>query len=568
MHLLRHLRPPEFSVALAIRLSFIIALAAGTTDSVQAQRVLGPWDDATVLPRGLLRVGISPTWGRYHQRFADGRGRSAKGTAEPLAADFSLDSLNGARFSPLGGINAGLQSILGAAGALPLTLGPLQARFDAAVTRTPITVEYGVTKRVMLGAVIPMVKTRTEVSLNPNPGGTGGNVGVNPAFFGADSRALNQQVVFEIAAAAQALQLRLQQCVGSSAPECTAINADRGGAQALATAATSAAAGIENVYGVSASKPGARFAPTERSSVQVSVRNRLTSLSADFAGFLGAPASGSAWIAGRPVGAPAMAFADFQRILTDSGFGVRADSLVSVEMNRLGDIELGAKLLLFDSFGATTAQRAALGGVKMRLALGGAYRFGTGQRDSVDHFADIGTGDGQTDLEGRVFFDLLAGRRFWASIAGRYTVQQADELAQRVPLTPHEPFPLASRRLVLRRDLGDVVAIDVSPRFVLNDNFAFGGALQWMSKAADVWSTGDASPGTEIDVSLLALGSARTEQRALVSLTYSNLAQYFRRQARSPMEVSLTWGRTLAGSGGAAKQSITALSVRVYNQLF
>ena len=534
-----------------------------------AQRVLGPGADATVLPRGMVRVTVNPTWGRYHERFADGAGRNSKGTVESLAADFDVDSLGISRFPALAAVNTSLQSILGGTGNLPLSLGRLQTRFDAAVTSTPISVEYGVTRRIMLGVMMPVVKTRTEISLNANPGGSTGNMGVNPAFFGAATRATNQQVVQEITAAALALQQLLQSCAGSSAASCSAVNADRQGAQALVSAATAAATGIENTYGVSAAKPGSRYAPVARSSVQQIVDARIANLALSLAGFLGAPTTGSSWITSRPAGAPPLAFADFQRVLTDSSFGIDADSLVSVELSRLGDVELGAKVLLLDSFGGQQAQRAPLGGFKYRLAVGGVWRLGTGLRDSVDHFADVGTGDGQRDIEGRAFLDLLFGRRLWASVAARYTVQQADAIVRRIPVTPHDPFPPASRRTTVERDLGDILAIDVSPHFVITSNFALGGTWQYVNKAADAYRVvSEPQSSFRLDESPLVVGTARMEQRALASLTYSNLAQYFRGNARSPMEVSLTYGRTFSGNGNAPKQSITAVMLRVYNQLF
>jgi hypothetical protein len=546
-----------------------LALVVLVPGRMQAQRVLGPADDATVLRRGMVRVTVSPTLARYHERFADGYARAAKGEREPLAADFDLDSVGIGQLAQLDPVNTGLRSILGGAGPLPLTLGPLQARFDATVATTPIVVEYGVSRRLMIGAVFPMVKTRTEVSLDPNAGGTGGTVGLNPGYAVSGARTTNALVVQELTAAAQALQQLLQQCAGSTAPSCTAVNADRAGAQALVTAATSAASGIETVYGVSAARPGGRLSPVERSRLQQDVVARLTNLSSGFTGFLGAPTTGNAWIAARPVGAPPVAFADFQRILTDDDFGISADSLVSVEMTRIGDIELGAKFLLLDSFGAQPPQQAAPRRLGVRLAVAGVLRLGTGAKDSVDHFADIAAGDGQRDIEGRVFADVVLGRRLWGSIVARYGVQQADELTRRIPGVAHEPFPAADRRHLVRRDPGDFLAVDVSPRLVITDHFALGGQYRYYSKGEDTYALADTSPSSvPADPSILALGTKRSEQLLLASVTYSTLAAYFRGRARTPLEVSMSFGRTLSGAGGAPAQSISALTLRVYNQLF
>jgi hypothetical protein len=187
---------------------------------------------------------------------------------------------------------------------------------------------------------------------------------------------------------------------------------------------------------------------------------------------------------------------------------------------------------------------------------------GTAARDSIHHFGDVGTGDGQRDFEGRVMADLLLGRRAWATVAARYTVQQADEIRQRVPSGVVDPFPGASTIAVLQRDLGDAFSLEVSPRWVVSDNLGVGASWQMYRKATDRYT---GSAGT--DLALLASGSDQMRQRALVSVTYSTMAQYFQRKARTPMEVSLTVGRSLAGHGGTMKQSFTGLTVRVYNQL-
>ncbi len=556
-----------------ILLTLLAVALLGPTRAARAQRVTGPTDDATVLPRGMVRVTVSPTWHRYHERFADGLGRVPKGEVEPLAADFDLDSLGPGAFRGLASVQTGLQSILGNSGPLPITAGRLRTRFDASVATTPLVAEFGLTNRITLGVMVPLVKTRNEVSVTPNPAGTGATVGINPALTNAQARALNASVVSQLNAAAAQLQQRLQDCTGSSDPGCAAINADRAAAQQLVTSAGAAAAGIESVYGVSVDRPGSLFAPVHRSSVQGSVETRLTALSNDFASFLGAPGGGAAWITSQPVGAPPMAWSDFQNAVHDSAGGIAGDTLRSVEVNTVGDVEVGAKVLLFDSFGSAPPQRATLGGVRLRLSVAAFYRFGTGQIESAGNFADIGTGDAQDDIEGRVFADVLLGKRFWASFVARYGVQQADVQFFRVPDAPHQPFPPASRQIAVNRDLGDYMSAEVTPRFVLTDNIAFSGTWALFSKQEDTYALGassvvDPDSVAAVNPGVLALGTARRAQRLLGSITYSNLAAYHDNRARVPMEVSLTVGRTIAGEDNAPKASITALTFRFYNRIF
>ncbi len=549
----------------AMRLLLVVLTASSTgalvPSAALAQRVLGPALDATVLPRGMVRVSIGPEWSRAHERFANGQGRNSRGTVEPLATDFIHDSLGASIYPALGPIRTGLADIIGSpTTALPVTLGPMEARFDASIARTPIVIEFGLTRRITLGAVIPLVKTWTEVSLQPNRDRNGSTVGLNPGWAVPAARTANQLVVTQLQSAAAALAQLLQQCTGSGDPSCTAVNANRTRAQALVTAAGRAATGIESVYGTSPTNPGNRFAPTDSSVLQRSIAQRLGALDTEFAGFLGAAPSGS-WVSARPVGAAPFSWGDLQRSAVDTSFGIRGDSLISIGMNRLGDIELGGRFLVFDGVGGTP-QVAMLRGLRLRLAVEGLVRFGTGTRDSIDNFVDIGTGDGQRDLEGRVLADLVMGRKAWATIAARYTVQQEDQIRLRVPQSAVDPLPLASRTTLLQRDLGDAVSLEVSPRYVMSDNVALAFTWQAYRKRKDAYGS-----TAGLDAQVLEAGSAQQVQRATATLTYSTLARYYQRQARLPMEVSFSIGRTLAGSGNALKQSMTAVTMRVYNQL-
>ncbi len=562
------LRNPDTSVPLSLRpltpLWRCLALLAVAGSTAHAQRVLGATDDATVLPRGMLRVTISPTWNRFHERFADGLGVASRGSRESVAADVARDSLGPDRFPLLLPLQGGLQGLLGTTTGLPISLGRIDARYDATITRTPITVEYGLTRRIALGVVLPIVTTRTEVSLVPNPGGVTGTVGLNPGFSNPTAQGTNLAVLTQLTSATQLLQQALQTCVGSMAASCTAINADRNRAQALVQGANATAAGLLAVYGVASDRRGNRFAPVAGSALHTLVGTRLTTLATDFATFLGAPTGGSSWIAGRPVGAPPIGYQDFQQILTDPAIGIAGDSLRSVQQRQFGDIEVGAKFVLLDAFGGRAPQTVVPSGLRARVAVGGTYRLATGLRDTVDNFADLASGDGQSDLEGRVFIDLLAGRRFWASVVARYALQQSDELTLRVPRAPHEPFPVAASKVLLRRNLGDAFSADVSPRWVLNDNLSFAGTWSFYRKGTDSYATTVA--GT--DPSVLSLGTEQSWQRASLSLTYSTMAQYFQKRARTPMEVTISGGRTVSGRDGAPAQSVTMISMRVYNQLF
>lgn len=512
----------------------------------------------------MARIGVQPTWGTATERFGDSG-------SQPLASTFDRLSLDDASLEPLRAAAATLRAITSSP-TLPVSLGRLQVVFDQSSVTTPITLEYGATRRLMLGVTAPYVQTRNEVYANPNPGRNEGTMGINPAFAFAGARTANGTVVSQLAEAATTLSARLAACQGSTAPSCSAINADRNGAMQLAAAANSVAQGIASVYGT-ATVNGARYAPVERSAVHNAVDARLTALSTALNGFLGAPSGRPAWVAARPVGAPLVGYADFTRIVTEADLGVGALPFETVEIRQLGDVELSAKLLLFDGLGGAVPQRVTPAGFRMRLAAGAVYRLGTGTPDDPDDFTDLPTGDGQNDIEGQLFVDLLFGRRFWGSAVARYGYQMADEQFRRIPSAPGEPFPALYRRQSVSRDLGDFVSLELTPRWALGDAVLVSGGYAYYRKAEDshggTFATLDLEGApTTIDASALDAGSGVTYQRVLGALTYSTMSAYYEGRASLPLEVSYTLGRTVAGSGNVAATTSHALGLRIYARLF
>lgn len=549
----------------------LCATLALLSHAAAAQRVLGPADDATVVPRGLFRFGVQPTWGRANERFSDGLNGRKKGVPERLAVDFNLDSLGPTQFEPLRPLTSALQTLTGKS-VNPSSLGRLRVDFDYSSVTTPITLEYGATRRLTLGILVPYVKTRNEVTVNPNPDRFGGTMGINPARVLAGARLQNLAVTTQLTEAVTRLQGALTSCQGSTATECTAINADRARAMQLAASGASVAAAVGNVYGTREGE-GSRFAPVEGSVLQGDVAARLAALSADFLTLLGVPTGRTNWISARPVGAPLMGLADFNTVISNPDYGIVASELATVERSHIGDVEFGAKFLLYDGLGARPPQQVDVRGVKFRLAVGGAYRLGKAQYQSADDFADVGTGDAQDDIEGRLFADVLFGQRAWISIVGRYGIQRADAQFLRIPDTPNAPFPALYRRQFVSRDLGDYFVAELSPRYSLGDALMFSATYSVYNKGQDAYAgqfpvTDLSGQATILDASVLNAGTARTEQRVVAGFTYSTMAAYYRGKARRPLEVSYVVGQSLGGSGLAVKQFTQAIGLRFYIPLF
>lgn len=522
----------------------------------RAQRVTGPWEDGSIAPRGVLRVGVSPHFRQWKERF------SAGGNRESLGASLSADDF-GAGLPFIAGLGPVLSTLTGLPAPV-LSLGTLRTHLDVTEARTEIALDYGLTARIGLQALIPYVKNRVYVRPFANEDGLGATLGFNPARSFTGARQQNDLVVTTLGTAASTLNGELARCAGLQDPSCSAINADRAGAAALVQLAQQISGSIATVYGT-ATAPGGLYAPVAGGALQTALDSRLASLSAQFSAFLGPPASGE-WIGARPAAAVPVAAAGLEELLGGEAAGILARPLGDYEHSHVGDIEVGAKLLLLDTFGPVVTSPLPGRGA-LRLAIAGIYRLPTGQLDLPHDFTDVGTGDHQSDLELRGYGDLAFGPRVWMSSVLRLGIQRPDRLVRRIP-AGSDLFPEAAREVEVGRDLGDVLELEVAPRFVPNDEFAIGALYRYRSKSADTY-TGTfqltSADGTPLTVDASALGGGTTQKEHLLgfSVTYSTVRAYSRGAARWPLEVSFLHTQVQGGTAVPRIQA-NAIGLRLY----
>jgi hypothetical protein len=530
-------------------------LLGGALSPAGAQRVSGPWEDGSIAPRGVLRIGITPRFEQWKERSDTNGDRQALGSL--VSGDI------GASFPFVGALTNDLAAVIGNAG-FPLSFGFLQTRLDVTQARTDIAIDYGLTPRLGLQALIPYVKNRVHVLANVNHGGIGATLGFNPGTTIAGAQQQNELVVTTIATAATTLTGELTRCMGSTDASCAAINADRTGAMALVQQADAVSAALASVYGTT-SVPGARYAPVAGSVLQTAVNDRLTALNAQFRAFLGAPTAGE-WITGRPVGGPPIGAAGLAALLGDSA-GALARPLGDYEHSHVGDIEVGAKFLIADTFGPIATSPLPRAGA-VRLAVAGIYRLGTGQLDLPGDFTDVGTGDRQADIEVRGFGDLALGPRFWISSVVRFGLQQPDRLVRRVPASAADLFPEAAREVEVDRNLGDIMELEVAPRYVPNDEFSIAGLYRYRNKGEDAYTgtfdvtSADGTPLT-LDASILNAGTSQTEQVLGFSVTYSTVRAYVRGTAKWPLEVWYLHSAVMSGTS-VPRLQMNGLGLRIY----
>lgn len=545
-------------------LSFTALAAAASASSAHAQAVMGLGDDAGLPPAGSLRLRIQSEWTYYDQRFVSAPGASPNSLSsmlQPLGAHFSIDTLGAARLPILLPLQDSLRSIAGSQ-AINVSLGRTVAEITDRVTRVPFTLEAGVSRWFSLSAVVPIVQTQSNVYFRANPNASEGNIGLNPAANG-DAGALAADTLFtgQLGRAARAVQAY---CSGPGAG-----SAQCAGASTLATSAQAFGRSVATLYTTGP------LVPTRLSTAQGAIDVRAQKLRNALNAFAAIPGSGVPSVSGNGVvgAATPLATPDLQTVLSDPSFGVGLDPLQTASRTHLGDIDLTAKLLLFDTFRSRNTTRFTPHGFNARVTVAAGYRLGTGAGASPDNLTEVATGTHAGALLLRGYTDLLFGRHFWTSVVARYVKPRSDSITLRYA-PPTVTFPAADTRVGVDRQIGSLTELEVTPRWVFNDFVSIGGQYLYRRKAADTYAI---APG-QTNATLLGLtgpdpfdlgaGTGLSEERVGGGLVFSNAHAVQLGRARFPVDVSYLHTETIRGSAGVPKFITDQIMVRVYRSFW
>jgi len=496
-------------------------------------------------PEGRLRIEVTPTiWSqdsRYGRHTEDG---GVVDEVEPLGFDLTRDRF-GTEVAP--GF-ADVESALAGALADPgfdLSLGTTEARIRENRIRIPLRLDLGVTEWLTVGLTVPFVKRRTEVGLFLRADTLTANVGLSPSIASA---AETDAFVQEFAAALDAMESRRDALCASGTPaECQAAEDALDDARAYHD-------------GVGAAYASASLFPYEGSPAGRGLQDRLTALDAAFAslGVTGLPTT-------VPLAAGPLDEASLQSLVTDPTFGIGAEPLQTWESRfGLGDVELRAAARLLR--GEAPGPDAPSSRPAYFLGAGALLRLGTGTPDTPDNLVDLGTGDGQTDVEVRLFGDLTLGRRFGIWADARYGLQMEGERTRRIA-APEAVLAPASTRARVSWTPGDYLHLEAAPRIHLTPELAVAARYRYYHKGEDAYTLAD--PGADgpalPDPSLLERETEVTLHQAGVSLVYSTLLTSARGRTGIPFEVHVQYRRSFSGSGGQApKPGIVRVGTRLF----
>lgn len=521
----------------------LLASALVISTPARAQGRLTRTDDGAPVPRGMVRLRVVPSFARYDSRFA--RSSAEGSSTRPLAAEVAAESLGVAQIPGLTPSEEALRTLTGDAG-FRLSLGRTTSVATARVVTTAITAEYGLTRRLTIGGLLPIVQTRSElfVALNRDDAANA-NVGPNPGRTPSQAQAQAVNLQAQLTSVRGSLQTRLAACDANPAadPSCPTILANRADVVSLIaeTAAFGSAVGV--LFGTMLGDAGQPFVALSETAAATAISGHLTTLKERLRGYVGSTADQI--IAAVPFADGPAGFEDIQDLLLNREFGLSPDSLSQTYRLNVGDIELGAKLLVLEHGAWTATPRVPSPWLRTRLSITGLVRLGTGSPTLERlpyRYLETGTGDGQTDLEGGALLDVGLGPRVAIFAAARYTRQLGEVDAGRLPdengvVHPFTPLYEGTKRL------GDVFVAELTPRVLLGRYFGVDAHYAIISRADDEYS-----PAAEGEAPLLRGGF--TEQRVGLGISYSTLRAARDREPRLPVELSVAHIETLAGSNG------------------
>ncbi len=499
--------------------------------------------------RGILRVTFDPRIMTWNDEFTDaGRRR--------LGFGLTGDTV-GSRYIPaLAALEQNVRTVTGDLVPVirPQVMGPgdvqpLLPRFVASLgagllsvrqeRRTyPITAELGVTNRLSVSLTVPIARVATRSSLNLST--TRANLGLNPRLTvsGADAAYLVFFTQFDTTLA------RFEQNInaglyGSCAPSCPARDS-------LAFWRSVRDALHGTVYGVAS--VGSPFMPLDSSPAGRGIDSAVARIRRDMSTF-GVAGFDTTFL----LPTDTLTGALVQAAIVDpvTGFGYNRIPFRTGFRYGLGDVEVAAKYRL-------------LAGAHYAAAVKALVRLPTGARDSADDLLAQPIGDHQTDLEGQLTQELIAGP-LWLNLAVRAGLQRPGVRVRRV--APPEAFLVpAAATASLRWDPGDYVGVDVAPLVRFASEFAAGVTAGYFTKQPDHYAFQSPQDsvalatrlGAPASASVLDQGTGQRQLRLGFAMTYHG----------ATVEGGFSIEQTVSGRGVVPAATVYRLVLRTSRKLF
>ncbi len=484
---------------------------------------------------GRLGFQVTPELRLWDSRFglrSDG-GQTIE-EVEPLGFDFEASEFAD-KLPSLSLEEQALQDLTGDP-AFTLRLGASRARLNALRIEIPVTVSLGLTDWLTVTGTVPFVRRRMEVDFGLT--GDGATVGPSPGTSDPSVQTYAAQFATAIAnveAAADAF------CgsVGESDPGCVDL-------RSIVTDADALLSGIVAGFG------GSLF-PLEGSSAALALEARVAAVRTRMLSGGDSTFIADTWVAPLPFAGSSGNVLD--GLFLDPAVGISGAPLDGFQsLWEIGDVEAGVWVRLLDVGGDGD-------GPRLHVAGGAAVRLGTGLPDLAENFVDLGSGDGQNDVEVRGYGFLAPGGPLALRGHVRYGIQMEGTVRRRIS-APDEPIGLAASEGEYQWDPGDYLDVWLAPEWQLTPELALGGRYRFHRRGSDAYAS--SNPPAGFDLTLL---NAETETRvhyvgggitAWPSRASSERGQW-------PIAASVSYERAISGSGGRTpKDSRLTVDLRVF----
>ena len=482
------------------------------------------------VPKGVVRVELDGRMGIWDTQYLDG-------TRVPLGADLSSSALGESLIPSLADADARIQRITGITG-YGLDLGRLTTDVIRDDNKGNAGLSLGLTNRITIFGRIPLVRSRAQSTMALDV--TTADAGLNPG----DAAEAGFFTEFDNAISTLSANIS---------------NGSYSGAT-LALAQSTLIAGTalhDDLFGLlSDPETASAFVPTGASTAGAAITAQVAALQTTLASNLGISGFTSSVL----LPTTTLTRDDFLTFLTDpDGLGTRIDNTT---VTFRGDAETGLALTLLDHWDRDGHR----GGT--RLAVEGLVRYPTGSVPRANRLFSVGTGDGQTDIEGHVTLDL-GGGKYGIRLEGDYNRQLAADILARVA-PASQPFAGSSAITIVRNDPGDITTIAARPFVRLVQDLAIQGTAIYWSRGADAvtYSTeADSLPG--VSAGVLATGTDAKATALGIGIIYSNPGALRPGGRGLPVDAGWSYERVVHASGGrvANAHSFTA-RFRVYFGLF
>ena len=515
----------------------VIAALCGIAPSpaASAQEPYSP-----LVPSGKIRLDARGLYSSFSELLGVERGTS--GRAARLSDAFS--GIAGVRTFPfLGAAESAVNSIL--EDRYALSLGSMAAAMEKNTAMVPLGIDVGVLDWLTVGASVPLVGSETEFTL----------------FFAAEtanagfSPALDNEVV--VTGFMNQLQGSINAYDGYREVTCQMDpdSPDCAGAIRVLRDARSFESALALLY-------GEMFVPLSSSSAGSALQARLAALNMAF------DAAGLAGPSTLPLATAALTTEDLQRLVTDPRYGIAASYPLHTWRSTwsLGDVEVRADARLLET-GEPGAASRITGGA------GATVRLPTGSQDDPANFLDIGSGDGQWDVELRGWMNgrWPRGLGLWADL--RYGLQIGGTTERRV-FDPEFTFSPAYSQTVLDWNPGDYQRIELAPWLRISGGLTALAGYSFFRKGEDSFSVRpaegpDPAPASPADPAVLVPGTGVSASQVILGMVYNRAAGKQAGIAGDPLEIRVVFRQVVGGSGGAVPRE-TSLEVgfRVYRAIW